>query len=76
MVQRSDGARLAFESLAELTSGDFDRDLALHTRVSGSVHFSHAALAHKGKNFIGAEFVAHREWHVLDLAKCSRTTTG
>ena len=64
MVQCSDGASLTLASFAELTSGDFDRDVALHTRASGSVRIS-AALAHKGKNFVGAELVADRKRHTM-----------
>jgi hypothetical protein len=76
MVQCSDGASLTLESLAELTSGDFDRDVALHNRVSGSAHFSHAVSAPKGKNFVWSEFVACGKQHVRNLAKFIRSENG
>jgi hypothetical protein len=40
MVQRRDGARLAFETLGELALGDLQRDDALQSRIARLVHLS------------------------------------
>lgn len=45
--------------------------VAVQLSIAGSRHFAHAAQAKVSKDFILAEFVAGRERHVLDSAKCS-----
>ena len=45
MIQRRNGLRLALEALAEPSSRDFDRHVALQTRASGSVYFAHSTRA-------------------------------
>ena len=57
MIQRRNGLRLTLEAFAELSGGDFDRNVALQTRVAGSVHLSHATGADGRQDFVGAEFV-------------------
>ena len=68
MIQRRNGLRLAFEALAELSSGNFDRHVAFQTWISGAVNFPHTARADKRNDLIRAEFVAGRERHRRDLA--------
>ena len=58
MIQGRDGLRLALEAFAELSSRNFDRNITLQTRVSGSIDLSHTARADLREDFIGAEFVA------------------
>jgi hypothetical protein len=65
-IQCRNGLRLALKTFAELSSGDFDREVALQTPVSGSVHFSHATGTDGRKNFVGTESVPFGKRHVLD----------
>ena len=69
MIQRGNGFRFALETLAELRGGNFDRDEATQTRISGAIHFTHSTSANKRKDFIRAEFIACREWHVGEPTK-------
>jgi len=58
MVQRGNGLRLALEAFAELGSGDFDRNVALQTRVSRAIHLAHPTGADGGEDLIGADVIA------------------
>jgi hypothetical protein len=71
--QRGDGFGFTLEALRELRGGNFDRDVAIQPRVSGSVHLAHAALADGRKDFVRAEFCAGRKRHRVDRAKFSRS---
>jgi hypothetical protein len=69
MIQRGDGLGFTLETLAELRAGNFDRNVAIQTRVSGAIDFSHPARANGRKDFVRAEFVAGREQHVGEPAE-------
>jgi hypothetical protein len=58
VVQRGDGAGLAFKAVAEAFGGDFDGDFAVQARVVGAVNGAHAAFAEHGEDFVRAEFIA------------------
>jgi hypothetical protein len=45
--------------------GDLDGDVAIQAGVVGSVDFTHAAFSDGSEDFIGAEFVARREPHMI-----------
>jgi eukaryotic-like serine/threonine-protein kinase len=47
---------------------DFDRHVAIQSRVSGPIHLSHPALAYQSEDFIRAEFIAGRERHLIELS--------
>ena len=61
MVQRGDGACLAFEARTQIgiTSDfawqDLDRDGAIEARVAGFIHLAHATGAERADDFIRAE---------------------
>ena len=61
MVQRSDSASFALETLAELSGRDLDRDDTIEPCVAGLVHFTHATRANGRNNFVRAEFVSGRK---------------
>ena len=42
---------------------DFDRDIAIQLRVSGSIHFAHAAGADGGQDLVRAEPSSHGKGH-------------
>jgi hypothetical protein len=63
MVQSRNEARLAREPVRELDRGDFDGDVALETRIAGSIHLSHAAGPDETGHFIRAEMRAGCERH-------------
>ena len=75
MLQAGDGAGLAFEASAQIVPvgdelrEDFDGDGAVEPRVEGFVHFPHPARAEGREDFIRAEAVSGREWHMSDSAK-------
>ena len=73
MIQSGDGSGLALRSLAESFGGRFDGDDAIEPRVAGLVYFAHTTRADGRKDLVGAEFVARRERHVLDLAQFTRS---
>lgn len=62
MVERGHSARLLFEAAQAVgfegkkLRENLQRDLALEARISGAIHFPHAAGAKRGLNLIGAEF--------------------
>jgi hypothetical protein len=55
MIQRSDGADLALEPVAESLGTDLDRDFATHPRIAGAVHFAHATGADGRDDLVRAE---------------------
>src|ERR1035437_9273263 len=59
MIQRRAGFSFPLEPFAELRGGNFDRDEAIQTRVSGPIHFPHATLANFGFHAIGTQL---RSW--------------
>ncbi len=63
MIQRGDGTGFAFKAIGELMSGDFDGDIAVQSRITGSPHFSHSSLAEERDDLIGAEAVSWSEGH-------------
>jgi hypothetical protein len=71
VIERRNRTRFAGEALGELGVGDFDRDVAAKAGIMRAIHFAHSALAHESENFIRAEFVAGRERHGNDSAKCT-----
>ena len=52
MIQRRNGLGLALEAFTELSSRDFDGNIALQTRIVGAIHFTHAARAEHPENFV------------------------
>src|SRR5271156_5829350 len=67
MIERRNGMRLALEALAELSSADFDRDVALQPRIPRLVNLSHAARADLREHFVMTKFGAGGERHIRDL---------
>ncbi len=69
VVQAGDGLRLALEALLQIGVGrdvlgqHLDGDRAIQAGVAGLVHFTHAARAEGGLDFIGAEGGAGFERH-------------
>jgi hypothetical protein len=59
LIQRSHGASFALETLTELSLGDFYRDGAIKTRVTGFVDITPAARNDGSQDFVWAEFVAY-----------------
>src|SRR5450432_4796743 len=55
MVQRGDGAGLAFEAVGEGGLRKLDGDRAVETRVAGLPHLAHAARAEGREQFVGSE---------------------
>ena len=70
MAQSGDGPGFLLEPAEALRIGgkrrreDLDCDIAAQAGVAGSIHFTHAAGADQGNDFIGAEFRARRQSHV------------
>ena len=63
------GQRLgALETLVEFGLGNFDGDGAVEAGVIGLVNVTHPSRADGREDFIGAEFVAGRERHLIDKA--------
>src|SRR5208282_1276187 len=64
MVERGNGAGLAFEALLQLgrsrkmTGEDFYCDLAIEACVESGVDLAHSACAEGGADFVGAELCA------------------
>src|SRR5579864_2462415 len=73
MIQCGDGFGFTLEALRELRGGDFDGHVTIQPWITRAIHIAHATCANRSKDFIWAEFVACRERHVLDSAKCSRS---
>ena len=71
MVQRRERLRLAFKTCqafgvrCERVGQDLDRDLTAQRRVRRSIHFTHAADADAGDDFVHAETGAGREGQSL-----------
>jgi len=59
------------QALAELRGGNFDRDVAIQTRIVRAIHFARPTFADECKDFLRTEFVAYRKRHNCDSAKCS-----
>ena len=55
MIERGDRARFLLEPSAMLLGEPFHRDDTIEPRVACFPHFSHAAAAQEGQDFIGAE---------------------
>ncbi len=59
MIEAGDGLCFALEPFArfgtigEMRGQNFDGDDAVKARVTGFVHFAHAARTDRGENFIG-----------------------
>ena len=64
MVESGDGARFAFEAFVELLAGGLDGNVTAKPRVAGAVNLAHAAFTKEGDDFVRAEFLASREWHL------------
>ena len=71
MIQRGNGLGFPLETLAELGIGEFDRDVAIQTRVAGAIHLSHSARTKERKDFVRAEFISGRKRHMGNRAQCS-----
>jgi hypothetical protein len=52
MVERRDGFGFTLEAFAELRGGNFDRDVAIQTRVSGAIYLTHATGTYWRKNLL------------------------
>ncbi len=65
MVQRGDGPRLAFETLAETLSGDLEGHIAAKAGIAGAIDFTHAARADGRHDFVRAEFGACPKRHMV-----------
>jgi len=70
MAQSGDGPGFLLEPAEALRIGgkrrreDLDCDIPAQAGVAGSIHFTHAAGADQGNDFIGPEFRARRQSHV------------
>ena len=73
VVQSGDGLGFTLETLAELRGRNFDRYVAMQSRIARSIHLAHAAGADGRDDFIRAEFRAGSERHLGDQAKFSRS---
>jgi hypothetical protein len=58
VIQRRDGLRFTSEAFAELRGGDFDRNVAIQSRISGPIHLTHASSTDGRKDFVRAECIA------------------
>jgi hypothetical protein len=54
MIQGGDGAHLSLEAVTESLGGDFDSDLATHTRIPRPVDLAHAAGAERREHLVVA----------------------
>src|SRR5580704_12854482 len=73
MIQRCDSPRLALKPLAEFLRRSFDRDNSVQPRIASLPHLAHPSRADRRKNFVWAEFIADREGHATESAKCTRS---
>ena len=76
VIQRRDGLRFTSEAFAELRGGDFDRNVAIQSRISGPIHLTHASSTDGRKDFVRAEFVAYRKRHVSESVKFSGSNSN
>ena len=68
MVQRGDGAGLAFHAFGELGLREFDRDHAVQTRVASSPHLAHTTRADRRHEFVGPDAAAYSPtWHCFSI---------
>jgi hypothetical protein len=68
VVQRGDGASLAFEPLTETLGAHLDRDVPAEPSVHCPIDLAHATLTDERDDFIRTEFFAWLERHPLDSA--------
>ena len=55
MVQSGDRVRLSLEAVAEALARHLDRHFPMQARVSGAIHFAHAACADQGDYFVNTK---------------------
>ena len=72
MIQRGYGLGFALEALGELLRGNFDRHVAIQTRIARAIHFAHPTGPDNGQDFVRAELGAGSERHVIQSAQFSR----
>ena len=77
MIERRSHLRLALKTAAgggvgQVIRQELDRHGSVERGIRRPVHRAHAALAHKGNNFVRAKFVACGKRHTSDTAKFSR----
>src|SRR5512134_771836 len=66
MIERGDGARLAFEALGEAQHRYLDGHVALQSPVARAIHLTHAAAADRLDDLVGSERVASCQRHTAD----------
>src|ERR1700681_2736335 len=81
MIERRSGARFALEAFPrgirrKRLGQHFNGDVAIQPRVAGAIYLAHAAFADGRKDFIRAEFVAHRKRHMKGSAQFTRSRSG
>jgi hypothetical protein len=64
MIQRCDNKRLALEPFGESLGGDFDRNIAIESRIPRTVDLTHSAKADRRENLIRAKKCAWGKSHV------------
>ena len=76
MVQRGNRARFSFKALAEFFVRNLHCHVAAEARVAGFVDLTHSACAERGKDFVGAEFIAGGKGHVTADFTRSQPSAG
>ncbi len=69
MIQSRDCPGFLLKSRAVVAFQPLDGNIAIQTRVSGPIYFSHSARANRREDLIWAEFVANSKGHVPDSTK-------
>ena len=69
VIQRSNGARFLLEAAHSIGIGreglrqDFDRDIAIQTRITCAIHLAHATRTERRDDFIGTQASARAQGH-------------